>query len=70
MRQFPRLTSRFSKTLENLEHSVALLYMLNNFCRIHPILSMTPAMEIGIADHVLKLEEVILLLDSTLAAAA
>jgi len=30
-----------------------------NFCRIHQTLRVTPAMEAGITDHVLSLDEVI-----------
>ena len=63
MRRFTRLTNAFSKKVENLEHSVALLFMHYNFCRIHGSLRVTPAMEAGIADHVWSLEEVIALLD-------
>ena len=34
-RRFTRLTLGFSKKLENLKHSVALLLAYHNFCRIH-----------------------------------
>ena len=50
---------RFSKKLENHEHSLALYFMHYNFCRIHQTLRVTPAMEAGITDHVLSLDEVI-----------
>lgn len=33
MRRFTRLTSAFSKKLENHEHAVALHFMYYNFCR-------------------------------------
>jgi hypothetical protein len=49
MRRFTRLTNGFSKTIENLEHAVALHYMHYNFCRIHQTLRVTPAMEAGLA---------------------
>ncbi len=62
MRRFTRLTNAFSKKLENLEHAVALHYMHYNFCRIHQTLRVTPAMEVGITDHVWSLDEVITLL--------
>ena len=62
MRRFTRLTKAFSKKVENLEHSVALHFMLYNFFRIHGSLRVTPAMEAGVADHVWSLEEVIALL--------
>src|SRR5260370_33617804 len=58
MRRFTRLTNAFSKKLENHEHSVALHFMYYNFCRIHQSLRVTPAMESGVTDHVLALNEV------------
>ena len=33
--------------------------MYYNFCRVHKNLTVTPAMEAGIADHVWTLEEII-----------
>ena len=64
-RRFTRLTNAFSKKLENLEHSVALYAMHYNFCRIHRTLRVTPAMEVGITDHVWEIDELISLLDLT-----
>ena len=64
MRRFTRLTNAFSKKVENLEHAVALHYMHYNFCRIHQSLRVTPAMEVGITDHVWTIEEIIALLGS------
>ena len=48
MRRFTRLTNAFSKKIENHRHAVALHFMYYNFCRIHPTLRVTPAMEAGI----------------------
>jgi hypothetical protein len=45
--------------MENLEHAVALYYMHYNFCRIHQMLGVTPALEAGISDHVWSLDAVI-----------
>ena len=59
MRRFMRLTNGFSKKVENLFYSVAIHFMYYNFCRIHKSLRVTPAVEAGIADHVLTLEEII-----------
>ena len=64
MRRFTRLTNGYSKKLENLEHNVALYFMNYNFCRIHHTLRVTPAMEAGIANHVLDLSEVVALIDA------
>jgi hypothetical protein len=52
-----------SKKVENLEAAVALHYMHYNFCRIHQTLRVTPAMELGLADHVWEIEELVALLD-------
>jgi hypothetical protein len=57
MRRFTRLTSAFSKKLENLECNAALYFIHYNFCRIHQTLRATPAMEAGIADHVWTMDE-------------
>lgn len=58
MRRFTRLTSGFSKKVENLEHAVSLHFMHYNFARIHKSLRVTPAMEAGVSDHVWTLEEI------------
>jgi hypothetical protein len=63
MRRFTRLTNAFSKKVENLKHSVALHFMHCNFAKVHQTLRVTPAMEVGIADHVWSLEELTGLLD-------
>lgn len=58
MRRFTRLTTVFSKKVENLEHAVSLHFMHYNFARIHKTLRVTPAMEAGISDHAWSLEEI------------
>lgn len=63
MRRFTRLTNGFSRKVENLECAVALHFMHYNFGRIHKTLRVTPAMEAGISDHVLSLEEIAALVD-------
>ena len=47
MRRFTRLTNAFSKTLISLKAACALHFANYNFCRIHPTLRCTPAMEAG-----------------------
>jgi len=59
MRRFTRLTNGFSKKVENHAYAVAIHYMHYNFCRIHKTLRVTPAMEAGITDHVLTIEEML-----------
>lgn len=58
MRVSTRLTSAFSKKLDNQAPAVALHFLYYNFARIHKSLRVTPAMEAGIADHVWNLEEI------------
>jgi hypothetical protein len=43
--------------------AIALHYMHYNFCRVHQMLRVTPAMEAGIADHVWSIEEIVGLSD-------
>ena len=63
MRRFTRLTNGFSKKVENLRHAVALHFMHYNFCRVHQTLRVTPAMELGVTDHVWSIGEIVILLD-------
>jgi|SRR3990167_9237600 len=63
MRRFTRLTNAFSKKVENLGHAVAIHFLHYNFCRIHQSLRVTPAMQVGLADHVWTLEEVVQMAD-------
>ena len=58
-KRLTRLTYAFSKKWENLRAALALHFAYYNFCRIHGKLRVTPAMEAGIADHVLDLRELI-----------
>jgi IS1 family transposase len=59
MRRFTRLTNAFSKKFRNLKAAVALHFAHYNYCRVHRSLRVTPAMEIGIADHVWSLDELL-----------
>jgi hypothetical protein len=61
MRRFTRLTNGFSKKLEN--HAAALYFLHYNFAPIHQRLRITPAMAVGISDHVGSTEEIVDLLD-------
>ncbi len=64
IRRFTRLTNAFSKKVENLEAAVNLHFVFYNFVRVHQTLGTTPAVALGIADRVWKLEDIIQLLDS------
>ena len=62
-RRFTRLTNAFSKKFENHCLALALHFVYYNFCRIHKTLRVTPSMEAGLTDDVMKLEEVVALID-------
>jgi hypothetical protein len=59
MRRFTRLTSAFSKKVENHAYQVALHFMHYNFAKVHKTLRVTPAMEAGISDHIWSIEEML-----------
>lgn len=58
-RRFTRLTSGFSKRIENHAAAVALFVAHFNLCRVHQSLRVTPAMELGVTDHVWSVAELI-----------
>ena len=59
MRRFTRLTNAFSKKLVNHRAAIALWVCFYNLCRVHESLRMTPAMAIGVTDHIWKIGELI-----------
>lgn len=58
-RRFTRLTNGFSKKLENHKAAVSLYIAHYNFCRVHETIRMTPAMSLGITDHIWSIGELI-----------
>jgi IS1 family transposase len=64
MRRFTRLTNAFSKKFENHCHAVALYSVFYNFCRVHKTLGATPAMASGLVDKVLKMADVVAMIDA------
>jgi hypothetical protein len=58
-RRFTRLTNAISKKLENHEAAVALYAMAFNFCRVHETLRVTPAMQLGVTDHIWSIGELV-----------
>jgi IS1 family transposase len=64
MRRFTRLTNAFSKKFENHCHALALYFVFYNFCRVHKTLGATPAMASGLLDRVLKMTDLIALIDA------
>ena len=63
MRRFTRLTNGFSKKFSNHAHAVALHFVYYNFCKIHKTLRVTPAMEAGITDDIMSIEDIVRLAD-------
>jgi IS1 family transposase len=58
-RRFTRLTNGFSKKLQNHMAAVALYVVHYNFCRVHEAHRVTPAMQLGITDHVWSIGELV-----------
>ena len=58
-RRFTRLTNGFSKKLENHEAAVALFVAHYNLCRVHETIRMTPAMAMGVSDHIWSIGELV-----------
>ncbi len=59
MRRFTRLTNGFSKKLDNHRAAVALWVSFYNLCRVHETLRCTPAMALGVTDHIWTIGELI-----------
>jgi hypothetical protein len=59
MRRCTRLTNGFSKKLENHRAAVALWVSFYNLCRVHETLRMTPAMALGVTDHIWTIAELV-----------
>ncbi|UYO51615.1 IS1 family transposase [Rhodopseudomonas palustris] len=64
MRQFTRLTNALSKKFENHCHALALYFVFYNFCRVHKTLGATPAMASGLVDRVMKMADLVELIDA------
>jgi IS1 family transposase len=58
-RRFTRLTNAFSKKFEHHVAAVALYSAHYNFCRVHETLRITPAMQLGVTDHIWSIGELI-----------
>ena len=59
MARLVRKTICFSRKVENLKALVDLHFCYRNFCRIHASLQITPAMELGVTQHVWSLRELL-----------
>lgn len=58
-RRFTRKTLGYSKKLENLRHSVAIMTAHFNFCRVHSSHGRTPAQAASLTDHQWTIKELI-----------
>jgi len=58
-RRFTRLTNAFSKKFEHHVAAFALYAAHYNFCRVHETLKITPAMQIGVTDHIWSVRQLI-----------
>jgi hypothetical protein len=58
-KRFARLSNGFSKKLENHAAAVALYVAHYNLCRVHEALRITPAMQLGVTDHVWTIGELV-----------
>jgi IS1 family transposase len=58
-RRMTRLTNGFSKKYENHCAAIALYAFQYNFCRVHEALRVTPAMQLGLSDHVWSIGELV-----------
>lgn len=67
MRRFTRLTNGFSRKPENHRSAVSLHVAHYNLCRVHETLRCTPAMALGVTDHIWSIGE---LIDAALSAPA
>ncbi len=58
-RRFTRLTNGFSKNYLNHCAAVALYVAHYNLCRVHEALRVTPAMQLGVTDHIWIIGELV-----------
>src|SRR5205823_11193369 len=58
-RRFTRLTNAFSRKLRNHKAAIALFLGWYNLCRVHESLRCTPAMALGVTDHIWTIGELV-----------
>ena len=63
MHRFTRLTSAFSRKVENHAYAVALHFMYCNSVRIHQTLKVAPAMAAGVTDKLWEVSDLARLAD-------
>lgn len=63
MRRFTRLTTGYSKKIENHEHMVALYTVWYNWIRTHKAHRLTPAMAAGLTTRTMEMADIVNLMD-------
>lgn len=58
-RRFTRLSLGYSKKLENHRAAVSLYVTHYNLCRVHATIRMTPALALGVSDHIWSVAELV-----------
>jgi IS1 family transposase len=58
-RRWTRLTNAFSRKPENHRAAMSLYVAWYNLCRVHETLRVTPAMALGVSDHIWTISELI-----------
>ena len=58
-RRFTRLTNGFSGKVKNHCAAVSLYVAHYNLCRVHETIRMTPAVALGVADHIWTIGELV-----------
>jgi hypothetical protein len=58
-RRLRRLTNGFSRKWENLWAALCLHFAYYNFCLVHKLLRVTPAMQAGINDRIWDITELL-----------
>ncbi len=59
MRRFTRLTNAFSRKPESHQAAVGLHVARYNLCRVHETVRTTPAMALGVSDHIWSIGELV-----------
>ena len=59
VKRFARLSNGFSKKLQNHRAAVALQIAFYNLCRWHETIRCTPAMALGVTDHMWTIGELV-----------
>jgi len=59
IRRFTRLTSAFSKKIENHCYAIALHFVYYNFVKIHKSLSVTPPMQASLTKRLMGIDNIV-----------